>query len=31
MEDLVSIYQQDPYIEVKLNSGHTAYEAVARK
>lgn len=31
MEDLVSIYQQDPYIEVKLNSGHTTYEAVARK
>lgn len=31
MEELVSLYQQDPYIEVKLNSGHIAYEAVARK
>ncbi len=31
MVELVSIYQQDPYIEVKLNSGHIAYEAVARK
>jgi len=31
MGELVSLYQQDPYIEVKLNSGHIAYEVVARK
>ena len=31
MKDLVSFYEQDPYIEVRLNSGHIAYEVIARK
>lgn len=30
MEDLVSIYEQDPYIEVRLNSGGISYEVIPR-
>ncbi|AJM91917.1 hypothetical protein [Nitrosopumilus piranensis] len=30
MKDLVSFYEQDPYVEVRLNMGRTGYEAVAR-
>ncbi|WP_297443638.1 hypothetical protein [Nitrosopumilus sp.] len=30
MEDIVSVYEQDPYIEVILNSGGISYEVVPR-
>ncbi|KAF6245341.1 hypothetical protein [Nitrosopumilus sp. b2] len=30
MKDLVSFYEQDPYVEVRLNMGRIGYEAVAR-
>ncbi|WP_278975992.1 hypothetical protein [Nitrosopumilus sp.] len=31
MKELVSLYDDDPYVEVRLNLGHTGYEAVSRQ
>jgi hypothetical protein len=31
MKELVSLYEGDPYVEVRLNMGHTGYEAVSRQ
>ncbi len=31
LQDLISIYEQDPYVEIKYNSGTTEYAIVARK
>lgn len=31
MKELVSLYEDDPYVEVRLNIGHTGYEAVSRE
>lgn len=31
MKELVLLYEDDPYVEVRLNMGHTGYEAVARE
>ena len=30
MKELVSLYEDDPYVEVRLNVSHTGYEAVSR-
>ncbi|AFS82579.1 hypothetical protein [Candidatus Nitrosopumilus sediminis] len=30
MKELVLLYEDDPYVEVRLNMGHTGYEAVSR-
>lgn len=31
MESLVSLYEQDPYIKIILNSGNSQYQAIARR